>query len=238
MAQPPSRRMGRPTLDEAVALEKKILDNALATLRTVGSEGFSIEQLAIDIGITKRTIYRRYKGKGDLIIAVVAREVERLVLTATPSPNNQSEFLADPILQLRLWIEGLFNYISEPGTILFYNYLCFEAAGNADIRTEFERWHRHVLGHCCDLIVAAQERSLIRSGDPRRFALLLLDLIAGVAGRLKLDMDFDSMFGGDSLECYFEFRWSAFHALVCTNPLHDFARLSEIDAGRHGHTAA
>lgn len=219
MEDAPVRRMGRPTLDEAAALQQQILDETLRLVRESGSEGFSVDQLAAQIGVTKRTIYRRYKSKEGLINSVVSREIKRLIADVTESGDCGTS-----LSRLHDWSRTFFDYVTKPETIAFYNYLNFEAAVNAEIRRYSLQWHEFMLDHTCAMILDGQNEGLIQQGEPRRYALLLLDLLMGVFLRAKMNIGLDEALGGEKPQNYFDFRWSGFLSLVGNRPSEQFAR--------------
>jgi AcrR family transcriptional regulator len=73
-----ARRGGRPSKEEAEKLEDKILDAAAALFFDHGYGATSIEQIAKDAGIAKRTLYSRFENKGAVFSAVVHRVIERV----------------------------------------------------------------------------------------------------------------------------------------------------------------
>lgn len=221
MGDAPVRRTGRPTLDDAAALQQHILDEALRLLRNSGSDGFSVEQLAIRTSVTKRTIYRRYKSKEGLINAVVSREIERLISNVT-DPGDCGTSLS----RLHSWSRAFFDYVTMPETIAFYNYLNFEAAINADVRRHNIQWHDFILNHTCSMILDGQNEGLIRHGEPRRYALLLLDLLMGLFLRAKMNIGLEDALAGEKPEDYFAFRWAGFLSLVKDHPSEQSGRLA------------
>lgn len=60
------RRPGRPRSEKA---EQAILDATLEALTERGIEGVSVEDVAARAGVGKATLYRRWSGKEDLLIA-------------------------------------------------------------------------------------------------------------------------------------------------------------------------
>ena len=60
------RRPGRP---RSATADQAILDAALELFVEAGLEGLAVEQVAARAGVGKATIYRRYPGKIDLVIA-------------------------------------------------------------------------------------------------------------------------------------------------------------------------
>ena len=64
-----ARRPGRPRSERA---DQAIIDAALSLFAESGPEGLCIERVAARAGVGKATIYRRWPGKEDLLLAAVA----------------------------------------------------------------------------------------------------------------------------------------------------------------------
>jgi AcrR family transcriptional regulator len=76
------RRPGRPRSEKA---EQAILDATLKALTERGVEGVSLEDIAVRAGVGKATLYRRWSGKEDLLIAAFASLKRPL-----PAPGGRS----------------------------------------------------------------------------------------------------------------------------------------------------
>jgi AcrR family transcriptional regulator len=72
------RRGGRPKRQEAAQIEDRILNVAQDLFFTHGYGATSIETIAKETGISKRTFYHRFQDKADIFRAVVRRVIERL----------------------------------------------------------------------------------------------------------------------------------------------------------------
>jgi AcrR family transcriptional regulator len=89
---PPTPRRGRPRSDRC---DQAILD---AALRLIGEEGYarmSMEGIAAAAGVSKPTIYLRYRSKADL----ASRALERLRVAEAPAPTG--DLRADLVAHLR-----------------------------------------------------------------------------------------------------------------------------------------
>ena len=85
-----TRHRGRPR-DPKV--QSAILDAARGLLADTGVSGFTIEAVATEAGVGKPTIYRRYRSKNELALAVLVDMVEQ----ASPVPDSgdtRHDFLA------------------------------------------------------------------------------------------------------------------------------------------------
>jgi AcrR family transcriptional regulator len=74
----PPRRTGRPRLADAEALAGRIVDVATALFLTEGYGATSIEEVARQAGVSKRTFYSRFPDKPAVFRAVVHHVLEHL----------------------------------------------------------------------------------------------------------------------------------------------------------------
>ena len=75
-----SSKGGRPTREAAAELGERILDIALEHFLRYGFEGASMDAIAADVQVSKRTLYQRHQSKKGLMLSV--RERERHVYRA------------------------------------------------------------------------------------------------------------------------------------------------------------
>src|SRR5690625_4918216 len=87
MASSPARgRPGRPTKAQTVARHAELLTVALDHFLDKGYDGATIEAIAAEVQMTKRTIYARYPDKASLFLAAVFRAIE---YSATPRSEER-----------------------------------------------------------------------------------------------------------------------------------------------------
>lgn len=84
------RHPGRPRSERA---DRAIIDAALSLFAESGPEGLCIEKLAARAGVGKATIYRRWRGKEDLLLDAIA------ALTA-PLPTPAGRSVRDDLVSL------------------------------------------------------------------------------------------------------------------------------------------
>ncbi len=70
-------RAGRPTREQAEARQSELMEAALDHFLDKGYENATIEAIAAQVGMTKRTVYARYPEKAALFHAAVLRAIER-----------------------------------------------------------------------------------------------------------------------------------------------------------------
>lgn len=76
-----STRLGRPTREQAKARHEALLDRALEHFLERGFEQATIEAIAADVNMTKRTVYARHTDKAALFLAAVRRGIDGLALS-------------------------------------------------------------------------------------------------------------------------------------------------------------
>jgi TetR/AcrR family transcriptional regulator, mexJK operon transcriptional repressor len=68
---------GRPSHDEAIKRDERLIEIAASMFMERGFEGTSIDAVAEAASIGKATLYARYKDKGELFAAVLQRQIDR-----------------------------------------------------------------------------------------------------------------------------------------------------------------
>ena len=84
------KRPGRPRSERA---EQAILDAALEAFAEFGAEGVRCEDVAARAGVGKATLYRRWPGKEDLLIAALAA-------LKRPLPQPRGESVRDDLVAM------------------------------------------------------------------------------------------------------------------------------------------
>jgi len=100
----PDRKVGRPSRKAAAAIPKRIIATATGLFLQHGFEKTSMDTVAAESGISKRTVYARFSSKADLFEAVIMalgdRKLEELaaVEVAGGSPAQRLFDLASKLL--------------------------------------------------------------------------------------------------------------------------------------------
>jgi TetR/AcrR family transcriptional regulator, mexJK operon transcriptional repressor len=103
MDQPTSSlraKPGRPTREQAEARHHLLLDVALDHFLDKGFELATIEAIAQDVGMTKRTVYARYPDKVALFRAAVARAIDRYTVTQEQIEATDTGDLEDTLIAI------------------------------------------------------------------------------------------------------------------------------------------
>jgi AcrR family transcriptional regulator len=202
-------RLGRPSLEEAAALKETLLQRALDLLSTRGPDGLSMDGLADEAGVTKKTIYRHFASKAALIDAVVLRELARLAPSLASIEGDLS-----PLEALRRWSWNYFRHVSDAATRRFELFLSFASLNDPEMAGLLTGWGGGLREPLLALIEEAQAARALRNGDAVQVMLLLQDLLVGSSHRLQVRYPAGMITGSLSPEAFFRTRWAAFLLLA------------------------
>lgn len=98
-------KAGRPTREQAEARQHALLETALDHFLDKGFEQATIEAIAQDVSMTKRTVYARYPDKVSLFRAAVNLAIERYivppeVIEATDKGDIEETLIAIALLRV------------------------------------------------------------------------------------------------------------------------------------------
>ena len=210
MTQGTRRLGGRPSKEQAAALGERVLDGARAVFCRKGVVNTSLDEIALQLGVSKHTIYRRYPNKDALLEAVVERDIQRF-REALLAASTEAAALG-PLAALRHVAWRYVEIGSSREYAAFYLSICAEAAISATLRRQLAAWSQAALGPLVAAITSATTAGLLRAGDPQLVSGILVDLLEGVNNRARLRDDLDAEYQG--LEAVFEQRWNVFLALM------------------------
>jgi TetR/AcrR family transcriptional repressor of mexJK operon len=91
---------GRPSHDEAIKRDERLIAIAAAMFMERGFEGTSIDAVAEAAGVGKATLYARYKDKGELFAAVLQRKIDRWLSFNNPDQEAATGSVEDVLLAL------------------------------------------------------------------------------------------------------------------------------------------
>ena len=121
------RRTGRPSLKEAADISDRILSAAEDAFCEHGM-AFSMDDIALRAGVTKKAIYSRYTSKRTLLLAVVHRNTE-----AFHEFGSREKTAKNPLSALRSSSWELFRRASERKAIAFGIFLDAESMRHPDL---------------------------------------------------------------------------------------------------------
>jgi AcrR family transcriptional regulator len=176
---------GRPTREEAVKRDARLLDVATKLFMERGFDGTSIDAVAETAGVSKPTVYARYRDKRDLFAAVLRATIQRWLAplsaaaeAAMVNPKNIETTLHD--LSRHVLALG-----STPEVIMLRRTLAAQAAQFPELAklAHEEGWLRGVRA-IATLLQQFAARGQIKVEDPAIAADLFLSLVLGKSERL------------------------------------------------------
>ncbi|WP_197454661.1 TetR/AcrR family transcriptional regulator [Stieleria varia] len=198
------KALGRPTKDEAAAIDVRVLDAARALFSQKGIANSSIDELAGTLGVSKHTIYRRYASKAKLLDAVVERDINAFrdeLKSAGAKATDELEALHQMALRY-------FKFGSSRDYSAFYLLVSAEAVISADLRERLAEWTKFALQPVLEAISSAQSAGYLCSGSTASIGEILVDLLEGANNRVRLrDATLNSSRAARKL---FDDRWQVF----------------------------
>jgi TetR/AcrR family transcriptional regulator, mexJK operon transcriptional repressor len=187
--------VGRPTRAQQEQRHEELLNVALDIFLERGFEQATMEEIAIHVGMSKRTVYARYEDKGALFKAAVRRAIERYtvprdVLEAVATEDLEGTLIA--IARLRI------ANIARPVATKLQRILSAQSYRFPELfNAAFEEGAGPTIGFLSDLFVRCSREGKINVTEPQRAASAFLSLAAGgpariiVSGNKLDDMEID-----------------------------------------------
>lgn len=174
--------VGRPTRAQQEQRQEELLNIALDIFLEHGFEQTTIEEIATQVGMSKRTVYAQYQDKSALFKAAVHRAIERYTV-----PREAVEAIATDDLEATLLAiarQRIANVATPVATklqrILSAQSYRFPELFNA----AFEEGAGPTIAFLSDLFVRYSERGEINVSEPQRAATAFLSLVVGGPARL------------------------------------------------------
>lgn len=179
---PKIRTKGRPSLDQAAAIDRAIKEAALRELLDKG-EAATLNAVAQSAGLTRKTVYARYSSKTELFMAAV-REV---LSNVEPLQFDQTGTLKDRIGN---YIRAVFALLENPHAKAFQQALALEPGPTADLRSDLIYATRTIFFEPLAKLLedARTNGELAADKDVREVARLVM-MVAMIAGRLPDDIE-------------------------------------------------
>lgn len=154
MAKPPS-----PVRD---AKEAAIIDAARATFLAHGYDAASMDQIALAAGVSKRTVYNRFRSKEELFAAAIeetCRSILPIDIAAIEASLSTEQFV-------RTMARGFLEGILEPEALALRRIAAFEAGRNPALgRSYLEHGPAYMAAAFAPILERAAKREGIRIDD-------------------------------------------------------------------------
>jgi TetR/AcrR family transcriptional regulator, mexJK operon transcriptional repressor len=184
-ARPPRRGAGgRPTREEAVRRDARLLDVATRLFMERGFDCTSIDAVAETAGVSKPTVYARYHDKRDLFTAVLRATIQRWLAplsaaaeAAKVNPRSVETTLHDLSRQM-------LAHSSTPEVAMLRRTLAAQAVQFPELAklAHEEGWLRGVRA-VATLLQQFADRDQIKIEDPAIAADLFLSLVLGTSDK-------------------------------------------------------
>jgi TetR/AcrR family transcriptional repressor of mexJK operon len=171
----PIKRAGRPPREIAAQLSEQILGAAEALFLEQGYGATTIEQVAGQIGATKRTVYVRFSDKAGLFHAVVKRvlDARRPDLRTIGTDRSVDERLNDMALRV-------LSYVLDPVVVRLFRVVTTEAYRFPELNRMMEEQAAHGVAWAVGQMLEEEVRlGRLVLDDPALATRLLLSLVTG-----------------------------------------------------------
>ena len=175
---------GRPSQDEAVKRDARIVDIATAIFMERGFDATTIDAVAEAASVGKATLYARYRDKSALFAAVVQRKVDRWVEVSAPEAPKPGDHVADVLLAMG---RRMVAAILVPESIAINRIVTAQAIRFPDLAHAIHReaWQRSNASVAAVLAHFAEDGQIVVD-DCDMAADLFISLIVGRLSRLAL----------------------------------------------------
>ena len=190
-AERPVRRGagGRPTREEAVRRDARLLDVATTLFMERGFDGTSIDAVAEAAGVSKPTVYARYRDKRDLFAAVLRGRIRDWLAPLSVAAEAQTTDSNPKNIETTLHelSRHMLDQASMPECATLQRILAAQAIQFPELAklAHEDGWLRGVRGVAI-LLRQFAARGEIRGHGPELAADLFLNLLLGHSARLAL----------------------------------------------------
>src|SRR5882762_10152850 len=184
VAERPVRRGagGRPTREEAVRRDARLLDVATALFMERGFDGTSIDAVAEAAGVSKPTVYARYHDKRDLFAAVLRQRIRLWLAPLSAAAEAQATEASSESIKTTLHelSRHMLAYTLAPEAGALQRILSAQAVQFPELAklANEEGWLRAVRA-VSSLLGQAAARRQIKVDDPELAADIFLNLVLG-----------------------------------------------------------
>ncbi len=195
---------GRPRDVDRAARRDALLETAMRLFLAHGYGDTTIEVIAAEARVAKRTVYTTVGDKADLFVAVVRRLGDRVVNTVAPDAG-------DPVSDLHAFGVRLVRLMLSDEAIGLHRLVTGEAAKFPDLAARhYANGPRRYIGVLSGLLAALPERIAVRADDEELLAEQLFTLLMGEPHRRR-------MFGLDPAPTE---EWAAAHVTATLQLIH------------------
>lgn len=174
--------VGRPTRAQQEQRHEELLNVALDLFLERGFEQATMEEIAVQVGMSKRTVYARYEDKRALFKAAVRRAIERYTVPREALEAVATEDLEETLAAIaRLRIAN----IARPVATKLQRILSAQSYRFPELfSAAFEEGTGPTVSFLIDLFVRYSTQGKINVTEPQRAATAFLSLAVGGPARI------------------------------------------------------
>jgi TetR/AcrR family transcriptional regulator, mexJK operon transcriptional repressor len=175
---------GRPTREQQEQRQEELLSVALDIFLERGFEQTTIEEIAVQVGMSKRTVYAKYEDKNALFKAAVRRAIDeytvpRAALEAAVTDDLDLEETLLAVARVRI------ANVATPVATKLQRILIAQSYRFPELfHTAFEDGAGPTVSFLGDLFVRYTREGVINVTEPARAATAFLSLVVGGPARL------------------------------------------------------
>jgi TetR/AcrR family transcriptional regulator, mexJK operon transcriptional repressor len=174
-------RAGRPTKEQAEARHAELLDRALDHFLDKGYEQATIEGIAADVSMTKRTVYARYPDKASLFMAAVRRAVERYSVSQERIEATRTGDLEQTLINIAML---RINVVAEPEGVKLQRIINTESYRFPKIMgLAYEKGARPTIRFLSNLLEEETRKGNLAIDDPEQAANVFMSMVVSAPVR-------------------------------------------------------
>jgi len=174
--------VGRPTRAQQEQRHEELLDVALDIFLERGFEQTTMEEIAIQVGMSKRTVYARYEDKASLFKATVRRAIERYTVSREAVEAIATDDLEETLIAIAR--QRIAN-VATPVATKLQRILSAQSYRFPELFNDaFEAGAGPTVSFLSDLFVRYSAQGEINVTEPQRAATAFLSLAIGGPARI------------------------------------------------------
>ena len=173
----PRARRGKPSPALSAAITRAILQAATELFLQHGFDGTTLEAVALQTGIPKRTLYKRFPDKAELLRAVLA---ERVAIWSSVTSRQNAKLTNDLGQRLRTYVATMLVWSTTDEVRAFTRLFAsaYGLAGENAIRQHFNG-HADMIDLIAHDIAEFGPALGIHCAQPDRLARIIMALVSG-----------------------------------------------------------
>ena len=170
-------RRGRPSPEQSAAITGTIINTATVLFLTDGFEGTSMEAVAAEVGIPKRTLYKRFADKTELLDAVLKAQVSAW---SSVSSQQNATLAIDLPQRLKQYVTTMLVWAGRPEVRKFAKLFATAEGLSDDGKDRFEFYGRaEMVKLIAHEIMEFGPAQGIPAKEPLRVARIFMALLTG-----------------------------------------------------------